>query len=426
MKTKHLLLSVLSLGLSLPVFSQNMEAPAWYIGLSGGYHATFPNFTKIDKDFYPKTTNRGDGVYGIFVEGEFGKNRQFAVRPELMFTTRGGGLKNIGINQLDYYEEGIEDIFYKVKSHYIDIRVPLIYNIGTYDWVVRPYVYVAPILGFSTGGNIRLQATYEDCAYEGYAVDLNKSNYNSVYFAGAVALGARYHFPLGSSKAFVGLELMYEYGFTDTYGSNEKKGDAININPWFPANAKVEGTRKYQGLEAKVTLGIPFDAFKRKPQPQPQPVVVTDNVYEETVEVSVPEEEDKPCYSLDEIVDLMAKGKNVYGKTICAIDDDINFAFGQATINPTSYNYLNRLAETLKRTNANIKIKGHTDNIGTEEFNMNLSKNRAENVAKYLINRGVPSSRLVTEYYGMSDPIDTNDTEEGRARNRRVEFEINN
>lgn len=423
MKTKHLLLSMLGLGLSFSVFSQNTEdAPGWYIGLSEGYHATFPNFTKIDKEFYPKTTNRGAGVYGLFVEGEFGSNRQFAVRPELMFTTRGGGLKNIGINQLDYYGEEIDDLFYKVKSHYFDIRVPLIYNMGTPDWVVRPYVYVAPILGFSTGGNIRLQATYEDYEYNGYSVDLNKSNYNSIYFAGAAALGLRYHFPLGSSKAFVGLEVMYEYGFTDTYGSKEKKGDAINVNPWFPANAKVEGARKYQGLEAKLTLGIPFEAFRRKPQA----IVVNQPVYEEVVEIEIPEEEEKPCYSLDEIVDLMAKGQNVYGKTICAIDDDINFAFGKATINPNSYAYLNRLAETLKRTNANIKVKGHTDNVGSEEFNMNLSKNRAENVAKYLIDRGVPSSRLITEYYGMSDPIDTNDTEEGRARNRRVEFEINN
>ncbi len=133
---------------------------------------------------------------------------------------------------------------------------------------------------------------------------------------------------------------------------------------------------------------------------------------------------DKPCYSLDEIVNMMARGESVEGKTICAIDDDILFDFGQAHIKPASYGYLDRLAETLIRTNSHIVVKGHTDNVGSAESNLVLSKNRAENVANYLRRRGVPASKLSTEYYGMTRPIATNDTEAGRAMNRRVEFEI--
>lgn len=426
---KNLLLAGLALLTAFPIIAQEQEnAPKWYIGLTGGYHGSFPSFTEIDRNVFPKLTNQNSGVISIFVQGEFGSERQWAIRPELAFTKRGGGIKNIGISQIDYKKEGVEDIFYKVKSNYIDFRLPLIYNIGKTSWAVRPYVYVAPILGFATGGKVLLQEDYTDNTYGGCHLDLNKSNYNSIYFAGAAALGARYHFPLGSSKAFVGLELMYEYGFTDTYGSKEKEGDAININPMYPVNAKIEGTRKYQGIEAKLTLGIPFDAFKRKAAPQ---VAIVEEVEEVYLPVAKPIEkqevvEEKPCYSLDEIVDLMSRGESVYGKTICAIDDDINFEFAKADINPSSYAYLNRLAETLKRTNSHVIVKGHTDNVGSDEVNMTLSKNRAENVKNYLVKHGVPSSRLTTEYYGASRPIYSNDTPEGRAKNRRVEFEIKN
>lgn len=424
MRKKSLLFAGLALCASMPLLAQEEDAPSWYVGVTGGYHVTFPSFSKIDREVFPDFTNKDAGVFSIFVQGEFGSQRQWAVRPELAFTKRGGGISNIGINQIDYEREDIDNIFYKVKSGYMDIRVPLIYNLGNTSWAVRPYVYVAPILGFSTGGQILLQEDYADHSYAGYHLDLNTSNYNSIYFAGAAALGARYHFPLGSSKAFVGIELMYEYGFTDTYGSKEKDGDAININPMFPENAKVDGARKYQGFEAKLTFGIPFDAFKRKKKVETA-VVEEEEVYVPVVEV-VEKVEEKPCYTLDEIVDIMARGESVYGKTICAIDDDINFEFAKADINSSSYHYLDRLAETLKRTNSNVIVKGHTDNVGSDEVNMKLSKNRAENVKKYLVQRGVPSSRLTVEYFGSTRPIYSNDTPEGRAKNRRVEFEIKN
>lgn len=411
--------------LSSSAFAQQSsadDAPAWYIGLVEGIRANFPRFSEIDKDYYPNTTGLSTGAYGVFVQGEFGADRQFGIRPELVFTRRGGGLKNIGSNLMDYDQAGIDDITYKVRSGYLDIRVPLIYNFGTPQSVVRPYVYVAPVLGLATGGHVRLQTLTTDHEVSGYELKLNEANYNTTYFGGAVAVGARYYFSLASSKAFAGVELMYEQDFTDTYASKEKKGDAVNINPMYPANAKVEGTRKFNGLEVKLTLGIPFDVFSaKKKHVMPEPVV-EEYVYEEVEEVA----EEKPCYTLDEIMDMMGRGENVYGKTICAIDDDINFDFAKAEIKPSSYAYLNRLAETLIRTNSNIVVKGHTDNVGPEDVNLRLSKERAENVTRYLKDRGVPASRLSVEYYGMSRPIAPNDTEAGRARNRRVEFEILN
>ena len=77
-----------------------------------------------------------------------------------------------------------------------------------------------------------------------------------------------------------------------------------------------------------------------------------------------------------------------------------------------------------KNVGIKIEISGHTDNVGGEEYNQELSENRAKSVNDYLVAKGIDQSRLSYKGYGMSKPIDTNDTEEGRAANRRTEFII--
>ncbi|MFU2373156.1 MAG: OmpA family protein, partial [Bacteroidales bacterium] len=85
-----------------------------------------------------------------------------------------------------------------------------------------------------------------------------------------------------------------------------------------------------------------------------------------------------------------------------------------------------KLAQTLRRSNRHIEVKGHTDNVGGDEFNMNLSRDRAKAVVNYLVSKGVNPDKLTYSYYGMRRPLSDNDTEEGRAKNRRVEFTIKN
>lgn len=133
MKNRKILLTALVMSTAICSYAQDerslyQDAPRWYIGVNGGYRATFPSFSGIDKDLFPETTNLNSGVGALFVQGEFGKNRQFAIRPEFAYTCRGGGLRDIGSNLIDYEAQGIDDIFYKVRSGYLDIRVPLIYN----------------------------------------------------------------------------------------------------------------------------------------------------------------------------------------------------------------------------------------------------------------------------------------------------------
>jgi outer membrane protein OmpA-like peptidoglycan-associated protein len=71
-----------------------------------------------------------------------------------------------------------------------------------------------------------------------------------------------------------------------------------------------------------------------------------------------------------------------------------------------------------------MEISGHTDNVGSLKLNTNLSKARAESVVKYLVERGIDPSRLDYKGYAFSQPVAPNDTPEGRAKNRRVEFKI--
>ena len=84
---------------------------------------------------------------------------------------------------------------------------------------------------------------------------------------------------------------------------------------------------------------------------------------------------------------------------------------------------LNKIAESLKENSKEkIQIEGHTDNVGPSSYNLSLSQRRAESVKNYLASQGVKKSQLETKGFGSDQPVATNDTKEGRAKNRRVEF----
>jgi OOP family OmpA-OmpF porin len=103
----------------------------------------------------------------------------------------------------------------------------------------------------------------------------------------------------------------------------------------------------------------------------------------------------------------------------------IEFDTDQSTISATSYALIVKLAGIALRCQVpQIEISGHTDNTGDDSVNQPLSQARAEAVANVLVKAGVPVSRLSAVGYGAAKPIAPNDTEEGRAKNRRIEFEV--
>lgn len=103
---------------------------------------------------------------------------------------------------------------------------------------------------------------------------------------------------------------------------------------------------------------------------------------------------------------------------------NLEFDFAKATIKATSYPALDRVAELLNRKHLNLKLSGHTDNVGSKERNLALSRERAEAVKAYLVSKGANASKIEAVGYGMSQPISSNKTAAGRQKNRRVEFYI--
>ncbi len=103
---------------------------------------------------------------------------------------------------------------------------------------------------------------------------------------------------------------------------------------------------------------------------------------------------------------------------------NLEFDFGKATIRARSLPYLNNVVELLTKKGISLKLAGHTDNVGSDAANLNLSRNRANAVRDYLISQGANGSKIEATGYGESQPSSSNKTAEGRQQNRRVEFTI--
>lgn len=442
-KSKSLAITALASVMAFTANAQVEETDSWRLGVSAGLHTSFMRISDLDKEIFPSSSDLASPVFSIYMQKSWGEGLNWSIRPELAMANRGGSLVDIMSKVPGYYQaQGITNFKYKVDAKYFDVRLPLMYRFGGIDSRWRPYAYVAPIVGFAYGGHIS-RDIYGVDGLDRTRIDVTSANMAKVYFSGAVGLGADWRFNAGGHLCSLGVELMYEMGITDTYGHDAQASKRIPVVEGKEyAQFSDRSKRKFNGMEVKLTFSVPLSIFKKKakeepvareepvplPVPEPTPIYVTDTVVVEVpVQVPAPapaQTERTRCYSLEEINDMMARGESVYGKTICAINDAITFEFDKSKIDPKSYAYLDLLAQTLIRTNARIMVKGHTDNIGKEEYNLKLSKERAIAVMEYLERHGVPRSKLLYSYYGMGLPLADNDTEEGRAMNRRVEFEI--
>jgi len=105
--------------------------------------------------------------------------------------------------------------------------------------------------------------------------------------------------------------------------------------------------------------------------------------------------------------------------------NNVFFGTNSAELDPKSKIELDKLYSLLvSNSDLHIEIGGHTDNVGSDESNQQLSEKRAMSVVAYLVGKGIASARLTSIGYGEKVPIDSNDTESGRSKNRRTEFQI--
>ena len=135
---------------------------------------------------------------------------------------------------------------------------------------------------------------------------------------------------------------------------------------------------------------------------EPAPVIVPEPV------AAIPEPQPEPYNACDHLNGVL---------------EGVNFHTDSARLTTTATQILDELAFTLQDCSTTpVTISAHTDSVGAESYNQGLSERRASSVVNYLTNRGIDGGRLTSSAYGETAPIDTNDTPEGRQRNRRVEL----
>lgn len=120
-------------------------------------------------------------------------------------------------------------------------------------------------------------------------------------------------------------------------------------------------------------------------------------------------------------VEVVRQGDNI----TLDLPHGVTFGFDSASLRPEFHGTLDRVAQTLREYGQTlIEIAGHTDSVGSEQYNQALSERRANAVADYLVARGVSRERLIVVGAGESRPVASNETEAGRAENRRVEITV--
>lgn len=106
-------------------------------------------------------------------------------------------------------------------------------------------------------------------------------------------------------------------------------------------------------------------------------------------------------------------------------ENTVNFAFDSANLTPTAKANLNKLIEVFRNNpDTDVNVYGYTDSVGKDSYNLSLSGRRANSVIEYFVANGLSRSRFSAKGMGEADPVASNETDAGRAQNRRVEFAI--
>lgn len=272
--------------------------------------------------------------------------------------------------------------------------------------MVNLMVGVSPIFKINNRFTIKLDATGIKHMHRKYTIDMNESmNIRGMdAFIGTLTLGLQVN--LGKAKEHA-----------DWYFDKSNPAENAEIRDLKRRLEKLEemhgdgdldGIPNYLDKELATPAGSKVDASGVTIPER----VDTDNLDKSLVK-AIPESIRSP------------KMENEEQEIITTAFNSLEFAYNESTILLTSNESLDALAALLKqKQDWKLQISGHTDNVGKQEENLVLSKERAQAVKDYLVKKGIASERIETQYFGSSKPIATNETEEGRQKNRRVEMKI--
>jgi len=164
-----------------------------------------------------------------------------------------------------------------------------------------------------------------------------------------------------------------------------------------------------------------------EPEPEPEPEPVVEPEPEPVVEPEPePEPEPEAVQEIKQAIqEAVKEEKKEFTLDLEKLTKQNVFEFNSTKIAQENYAGLDVVADFLKEnSNISVKVEGHTDNVGSKTYNQGLSERRAQSVANYLKEKGVPDTQISTQGFGFSKPIASNDTPEGRAQNRRTELKF--
>lgn len=315
------------------------------------------------------------------------------------------------------------DVDYTLTANYLDLRLQAILHLGREGNVVVPYIALGPNIGLVQGGEISYVSDYTPAL----TTPLTTGDYTRIDGGLYAGLGFDWSFYIGNLIMTFSLEAGYNLGLSNTFSSNDYSPSANILNPEYDAPL-YSGKRLCHGPELAMRLAVPIDlkAKRKKTQVTDDEIVIQESPQEEPKRTKPHKHIDeryelRQCYTLAEVRDKVESGKDITGMRICLFN--IQFDFDKTDIRPEAARTLNDLGALLRKfPEIRIKIHGHTDSLGSDDYNLDLSLRRAQSVRSYLVGLGVKGNRIECEGLGEHYPIDTNQTESGRFRNRRVEI----
>jgi peptidoglycan-associated lipoprotein len=176
-------------------------------------------------------------------------------------------------------------------------------------------------------------------------------------------------------------------------------------------------TKRYVGEEVSKSSAT---AEKRINEVESQVEATQTKVREHDTRIAELDKTTREALERAEAAGKLAEGKFVYSLVLS--DDAVKFPLNKHELSKDAQDKLADFANRLKGENKNVylEIQGHTDATGSPEYNMNLGEARAEAVRRFLSKQGIALNRMSTISYGKDEPVDSNKTKEGRAKNRRV------
>jgi|GEM_PF-1871457 len=232
--------------------------------------------------------------------------------------------------------------------------------------------------------------------------------YDKTNYAIPMGMGATYY--LGEVVA-IDAELIFHYALTD-YIDDIKAGSRHDGWTTLAIGLSINLGKSKEPPPYRIPKSVepepwPIEALPEKPLEEPVPEVIGEPEPVEEVVEEVPEE--REALYVDEGQSLVLEG--------------VTFASGSANLTLDAQRILDQVVAILKKySSMEVEIRGFTDNTGSYSLNVNLSQRRAESVKDYLVLNGIFPHRLKAFGFGPENPIAPNDTPEGRAKNRRIEF----